>query len=45
MCLAGKKQVRDSFSSLVVMLVDCQKTVADYRNVNDYEMRSEYDKV
>jgi hypothetical protein len=41
----GQKRVRDSFTSLVAMLVDYHKTVAGHRNVNDYEMRFEYDKL
>jgi hypothetical protein len=41
----GQKSVWDAFTVFIVMLVDCQKTVADYRNVNDCEMRSQYDKV
>jgi hypothetical protein len=44
-CALRQKRVRDSFTSLVVMLVDYQKTVADYRNVNDYEIHFEYNKV
>jgi hypothetical protein len=38
-CALRHKRVRDSFTSLVVMLVDYQKSVADHRSVNDYEIR------
>jgi hypothetical protein len=31
-----------SLSTLIVMLVDYRKAICDYRNVNDYEIRSEY---
>jgi hypothetical protein len=41
----GQERVRDAFIILIVMLVDYQKTVADYRNVNDCEIRSQYGKV